>query len=189
MQSVHACAEALRSCGLPSLVRARVGFQALMLKAAREEALLPAMDQLVEALAGLAQRLADVPMLSRTHGQAARALWPPVSAEPGSTTVALRRRNAEQPCRALRGSASLGAERSEGLIPHARTPWPGVAHHHGQGDGQRGLPPAAPAPPGAPPLPCWRLHSGREALGPRLHSGVAAARQRRRLELGSGMTA
>ena len=43
----------------------------LMLRAAREQALLPAMDALIEALASLAERLAAVPMLSRTHGQPA----------------------------------------------------------------------------------------------------------------------
>jgi len=43
----------------------------LMLKAARGEVLLPKLDQIITLLARLARSLADVPMLSRTHGQPA----------------------------------------------------------------------------------------------------------------------
>jgi adenylosuccinate lyase len=43
----------------------------LMLKEARERVLLPAFDRVIEALAGLAVRLADAAMLARTHGQPA----------------------------------------------------------------------------------------------------------------------
>lgn len=43
----------------------------LMLKAAREQVLLPALDQLLETLRGLAHAWAAQPMLSRTHGQPA----------------------------------------------------------------------------------------------------------------------
>ena len=44
---------------------------ALMLRDARQLALAPAMDELIEALRRFAVPLIDVPMLSRTHGQAA----------------------------------------------------------------------------------------------------------------------
>jgi adenylosuccinate lyase len=44
---------------------------ALMLKAAREQALLPAIDQLLGQLGDMAHALAGLPMLSRTHGQTA----------------------------------------------------------------------------------------------------------------------
>ncbi|MGD8514671.1 MAG: adenylosuccinate lyase [Granulosicoccaceae bacterium] len=44
---------------------------ALMLKAARETVLLPEMDALITALTGLAHEHAELPMLSRTHGQPA----------------------------------------------------------------------------------------------------------------------
>ena len=44
---------------------------ALMLRDARDTALVPAMAELVDALRLLATELADVPMLSRTHGQPA----------------------------------------------------------------------------------------------------------------------
>jgi adenylosuccinate lyase len=43
----------------------------LMLQAARTEVLLPALDKVVSRLAAMAKTLADVPMLSRTHGQTA----------------------------------------------------------------------------------------------------------------------
>ncbi|MDR2093224.1 MAG: adenylosuccinate lyase [Azoarcus sp.] len=44
---------------------------ALMLKAGRDEVLLPALDEIVACLRDLAHRHADLPMLSRTHGQPA----------------------------------------------------------------------------------------------------------------------
>jgi adenylosuccinate lyase len=44
---------------------------ALMLSAARQEVLLPALDGLANTLRGMAQANAAVPMLSRTHGQTA----------------------------------------------------------------------------------------------------------------------
>ncbi|QIL91801.1 adenylosuccinate lyase [Microbulbifer harenosus] len=44
---------------------------ALMLRAGRDQVLLPAMNQIVNEIATLAKNFADVPMLSRTHGQTA----------------------------------------------------------------------------------------------------------------------
>ena len=44
---------------------------ALMVQNSRSQILLPALDRLIERLATLAHDLADLPMLSRTHGQAA----------------------------------------------------------------------------------------------------------------------
>ncbi|HKX40258.1 MAG TPA: adenylosuccinate lyase [Burkholderiaceae bacterium] len=44
---------------------------ALMLRAARDEVLLPAIDRIVETLRVMAGQLAEVAMLSRTHGQTA----------------------------------------------------------------------------------------------------------------------
>ena len=44
---------------------------ALMLLAARTQVVLPAMDQMVDAIRALAHRYAEIPMLSRTHGQPA----------------------------------------------------------------------------------------------------------------------
>ncbi|MBI5259852.1 MAG: adenylosuccinate lyase [Burkholderiales bacterium] len=44
---------------------------ALMLKAAREQVLLPALDAVLQRLRTMAHALAELPMLSRTHGQTA----------------------------------------------------------------------------------------------------------------------
>ena len=44
---------------------------ALMLKRGRDEVVLPALDHVIEKLAGLAHELADAAMLARTHGQPA----------------------------------------------------------------------------------------------------------------------
>ncbi|HWS75509.1 MAG TPA: adenylosuccinate lyase [Quisquiliibacterium sp.] len=44
---------------------------ALMLKAARDQVMLPSLDAVIQRLRSLAHELADVPMLSRTHGQPA----------------------------------------------------------------------------------------------------------------------
>lgn len=44
---------------------------ALMLREARTQVVLPAMDQLIDAIAGLGHEHAEAPMLSRTHGQPA----------------------------------------------------------------------------------------------------------------------
>src|ERR1700712_1101094 len=43
----------------------------LMLEAARAEVLLPALDKVIARLRDMAHALADIPMLSRTHGQTA----------------------------------------------------------------------------------------------------------------------
>ncbi|KUJ84724.1 adenylosuccinate lyase [Microbulbifer flavimaris] len=44
---------------------------ALMLRSGRDQVLLPAMNQIISEVADLAKKFADVPMLSRTHGQTA----------------------------------------------------------------------------------------------------------------------
>jgi len=44
---------------------------ALMLKAARDAVMLPALDGIIEKLRGMAHQFAAIPMLSRTHGQTA----------------------------------------------------------------------------------------------------------------------
>jgi adenylosuccinate lyase len=43
----------------------------LMLKAARQDVILPLLDKIIATLTGMAKSFADVPMLSRTHGQTA----------------------------------------------------------------------------------------------------------------------
>ena len=44
---------------------------ALMLKSTREQVLLPALDRLLSKMSGMAEAMAALPMLSRTHGQTA----------------------------------------------------------------------------------------------------------------------
>lgn len=44
---------------------------ALILKAGRDDVLLPLIDRVIDALVGLSKQYADMPMLSRTHGQTA----------------------------------------------------------------------------------------------------------------------
>jgi adenylosuccinate lyase len=62
---------------------------ALMLSAAREQVLLPGLDPVIDKLRALAHELADVPMLSRTHGQPASPTT--VGKEIANFVVRLRR--------------------------------------------------------------------------------------------------
>ncbi|MDH4290593.1 MAG: lyase family protein, partial [Aquincola sp.] len=62
---------------------------ALMLQAARHEVLLPALDGLVATLGAMAQAHAALPMLARTHGQAATPTT--VGKEVANVTVRLAR--------------------------------------------------------------------------------------------------
>jgi adenylosuccinate lyase len=62
---------------------------ALMLSAARDQVLLPVMDEVDAALAGLALAHADTPMLSRTHGQTASPTT--LGKELANVTARLRR--------------------------------------------------------------------------------------------------
>jgi adenylosuccinate lyase len=73
----------------------------LMLKGARERVLLPALDRVIEALAGLGRALADTPMLARTHGQPAT----PTTLGKELANVAQRLRRAR---RAIASVALLG---------------------------------------------------------------------------------
>ena len=61
----------------------------LMLREARNQALLPLMDDMIQAIAGLARKYADAPMLSRTHGQTASPTT--VGKEMANVTARLRR--------------------------------------------------------------------------------------------------
>jgi adenylosuccinate lyase len=62
---------------------------ALMLREGRGQVLLPAMDEVIETLADLARGWADLPMLSRTHGQPASPTT--VGKELANVTARLRR--------------------------------------------------------------------------------------------------
>ena len=66
---------------------------ALMLKDAREFAIIPAMDQLIEKMVEMSVEMADIPMMARTHGQPAS----PTSAGKEWANVAYRlQRQAKQ---------------------------------------------------------------------------------------------
>ena len=74
---------------------------ALMLKAGRDDVLLPALENICSTLAGLAHEFADEPMLSRTHGQTAS---PTTMGKELANVVARLRRQIEQ----IRAVAILG---------------------------------------------------------------------------------
>jgi adenylosuccinate lyase len=65
---------------------------ALMLKAAREQVLLPGLDRIVQRLTTMAHDFADVPMLARTHGQTAS----PTTVGKEAANVAARLRTARE---------------------------------------------------------------------------------------------
>ena len=76
---------------------------ALMLRAARDEVLLPALDTLVGQLAAMAHALADMPMLSRTHGQTAS----PTTLGKEIANVAARLRRARERVAAVQPLAKM----------------------------------------------------------------------------------
>ena len=65
----------------------------LMLKAGRDEVLVPTLEKLTDAIANLAHQFADIPMLSRTHGQTAS---PSTMGKEMANVVARLRRQLEQ---------------------------------------------------------------------------------------------
>jgi len=76
---------------------------ALMLKAARDEVLLPTIDRLISKLTSLAQEFAAVPMLSRTHGQTAS----PTTVGKEIANVVARLRNARERIAAVKLLAKM----------------------------------------------------------------------------------
>ena len=86
---------------------------ALMLKAARETVLLPALDRLLAKLAAMATQMASVPMLSRTHGQTAS----PTTVGKEIANVAARLRDGARAHR--RGGAARQDERRGGQLQRA----------------------------------------------------------------------
>ena len=76
---------------------------ALMLKAARDEVMLPALGRIVDRLAAMAHEFAEVPMLSRTHGQTAS----PTTVGKEVANVVARLRNARERIAAVRLMAKM----------------------------------------------------------------------------------
>ena len=87
-----------------------------MLLLARQEVLLPAMRKIEETLVAMAHDLAEVPMLSRTHGQAATPTT--VGKELANVVARLRTQLAQisaSPIRGCGGSYRRGEWRLWGL--------------------------------------------------------------------------
>ncbi|MBD7986686.1 adenylosuccinate lyase [Luteimonas sp. Sa2BVA3] len=76
----------------------------LMLDAARREVMLPALDGVTATLRGMAHELADLPMLSRTHGQTASPTT--VGKELANVVARLERQRAQLVAVSLTGKAN-----------------------------------------------------------------------------------
>ncbi|NUZ04533.1 adenylosuccinate lyase [Piscinibacter koreensis] len=99
---------------------------ALMLRAARDEVLLPVLDGVVGALAALADANADVPMLARTHGQTAS----PTTLGKEIANVVARLRNARQAIAAVRLPAKMNGavgNYNAHLAAYPELDWPAFA--------------------------------------------------------------
>ena len=99
---------------------------ALMLREARQSALAPAMNRLVAALREFALPLADVPMLSRTHGQAATPTT--VGKEIANTVARLERQRDAVLRTELRGkmNGAVGNYNAH-AVAYPNVDWPRVA--------------------------------------------------------------
>lgn len=98
----------------------------LMLLDARTRCLLPVMDELIEAVRGLAHRHADQPMLSRTHGQPASPTT--LGKEMAVFAARLKRQRACFADVALRGkmNGAVGNYNAH-LAAHPGIDWPAMA--------------------------------------------------------------
>jgi adenylosuccinate lyase len=92
---------------------------ALMLRAARDQVLLPALDGVISTLRTLAHALADVPMLSRTHGQTAS----PTTLGKEIANVAARLVRARENIAAVQPLAKMNG--AVGNYNAHRAAWPG----------------------------------------------------------------
>jgi adenylosuccinate lyase len=99
----------------------------LMLKESRQAVLLPALDSVADKLADLAHTHADLPMLSRTHGQAATPTT--LGKEMANFAYRLRRARARIAAVALTGkiNGAVGNYNAH-LAAYPALDWEGVAH-------------------------------------------------------------
>ena len=99
---------------------------ALMLREGRTQVVLPAMDELLKALSDLAHRLADQPMLSRTHGQPASPTT--VGKELANVVYRLRRQADQVKAVPLFGkmNGAVGNYNAH-LAAYPEVDWPAVA--------------------------------------------------------------
>jgi len=100
---------------------------ALMLREGRTQVVLPAMDELLKAVSDLAHRLADQPMLSRTHGQPASPTT--VGKELANVVYRLRRQADQVKAVPLFGkmNGAVGNYNAH-LAAYPEVDWPGMAH-------------------------------------------------------------
>lgn len=98
----------------------------LMLKQAREDVLLPALDRLIEALRTRAQEHASLPMLSRTHGQTASPTT--VGKEFANVAARLKRQRAQLASVALAGkmNGAVGNYNAH-VVAYPEVDWPALA--------------------------------------------------------------
>lgn len=99
----------------------------LMLKEARDTVLLPQIEQVIDALAGMAHEFADIPMLSRTHGQTASPTT--VGKELANVVHRLRRQQQQIAGVELTGkiNGAVGNFNAH-IVAYHGVDWPALAH-------------------------------------------------------------
>lgn len=99
----------------------------LMLAAGRKDVLLPQMDAIIDAIADLAHRYADQPMLSRTHGQPASPTT--LGKEMANVVYRLRRQREQVAAVPLLGkiNGAVGNYNAH-ISAYPELDWPAVAH-------------------------------------------------------------
>jgi adenylosuccinate lyase len=99
---------------------------ALMLREARNQAMLPLLDAVINEIAGLAHHYADQPMLSRTHGQTASPTT--VGKEMANVVARLRRQREQFAAIPVLGkiNGAVGNYNAH-LVAYPAVDWPGFA--------------------------------------------------------------
>ncbi|WP_421621340.1 adenylosuccinate lyase [Alkalilimnicola ehrlichii] len=107
---------------------------ALMLKAGRDEVLLPLLDEVIEQLRDLAHTHADQPMLSRTHGQTASPTT--LGKEIANVVHRLRRQREQLAAVSVLGkiNGAVGNFNAH-LCAYPQVDWPGLAQRYVEGMG------------------------------------------------------
>lgn len=107
---------------------------ALMLRDARSEVLLPALDRVIDTLRALAHEHAALPMLSRTHGQTAS---PTTLGKEVANVVARLERQRQQIAAVELGAKINGAvgNYNAHVIAYPEVDWPSFAQHFVEGLG------------------------------------------------------
>ncbi|MCC5811938.1 MAG: adenylosuccinate lyase [Ectothiorhodospiraceae bacterium] len=101
----------------------------LMLRSAREKVLLPSLDRIEKQLTSMAHSLADVPMLSRTHGQSASPTT--LGKELANVAYRLRRQRQQVAAVPLLGkiNGAVGNYNAH-WVTYPEVDWPGFARRY-----------------------------------------------------------